>query len=172
MSKPILAHTHSREETQAIGAALATCVHPGQVIALRGDLGAGKTTFVQGLAAGLGIQARVTSPTFILVNEYTTPAGNRLIHIDTYRLGDAIDVAAREADTFGLEETLSNEDAIVAIEWAERVADVLPADHILIEFTHTTDTPDGRGDRALCLTARGVESAAALNRLASILDRD
>ena len=137
MSAPLVVHTSSREETQAAGTALAACVQPGQVIALRGDLGAGKTTFVQGLALGLGVQARVTSPTFILVNEYATSAGDRLVHIDTYRLGDGAAAATLEAATFGLEETLSSDDAIVAIEWAERVASVLPADHILVEFAHT-----------------------------------
>jgi len=169
VSTPLLVHTQSREETQALGAALAVCVRPGQVIALRGDLGAGKTAFVQGLAAGLGVQARVTSPTFILVNEYLTPAGSRLIHVDTYRLGDTVDVASLEAATFGLEETLSSDDAVVAIEWAERVADVLPSDHILVEFTHSTDRADGRGERTLRLSARGPASAAALDRLAIAL---
>lgn len=156
--------TDSAAGTQAVGEALAACLQPGQVLALRGDLGAGKTTFVQGLARGLGVGGRVSSPTFVLVNEYAVGRGAhgahalRLIHIDTYRLG----VRTRgEADAMGLEDLLEDPDAIIAIEWAERVADLLPPDHLLLELRYGVQ-PD---QRLLRLTAFGPRSAAALEQM-------
>lgn len=126
--------TDGAAATRALGAKLARTLAPGQVIALRGDLGAGKTTFVQGLAAGLGYVGPVTSPTFILVNEYPLPARRRLIHIDAYRLGDLADAALAEAATFGLEELFDDSDAIIAVEWSERVAAALPPNYLLVEI--------------------------------------
>lgn len=150
--------TEDAAATQAVGEKLAAALAPGQVIALRGDLGAGKTTFVQGLARGLGVTGRVSSPTFVLVNEYPAAFGMRLIHIDTYRLGaDALD----EADAIGLEELLADPSAIIAIEWAERVAALLPEDHLLLELRYGLD-PD---QRLLRLTAFGPRSAAAVRSL-------
>jgi tRNA threonylcarbamoyladenosine biosynthesis protein TsaE len=95
-------------------------------LALHGDLGSGKTCFVQGLAAALKIARSVTSPTFIIVNEYR---GERpLFHIDLYRLN-----SAGEAAGVGLEEYIEA-DGITAIEWAERAADILPAETVHISF--------------------------------------
>ena len=160
LGKVVELHTQESAATQALGAALATCVQPGQVIALTGDLGAGKTTFVQGLAAGLGFTGQVTSPTFVLVNEYLLPNRRRLIHIDAYRLDPGADAALTEAATFGLEDLFDNDDAIVAIEWSERVAAALPADHLLVELQATdADT------RVIRICAFGAQSAAALARL-------
>lgn len=153
--------TDSAAGTQAVGEALAACLQPGQVLALRGDLGAGKTTFVQGLARGLGVAGRVSSPTFVLVNEYAVGHGAhglRLIHIDTYRLGPR---TRGEADAMGLEELFEDPDAIIAIEWAERVADLLPADHLLLELRYGP-APDAR---LLRLTAFGPRSVAALHTM-------
>jgi tRNA threonylcarbamoyladenosine biosynthesis protein TsaE len=147
--------THGRAETQAVGEALAQCIAAGQVIALRGNLGAGKTTFVQGLARGLQVHDRVSSPTFVLVNEYTSAGGVRLLHVDTYRLGTAPGV---EAALFGLEEMLDDGDAIVAIEWADRVTNLLPPDHLLVDLGYG----EIGDDRIVCITARGAVSAAAL----------
>lgn len=152
--------THSPGETHALGVALAHAVQLGQVIALVGDLGAGKTTFVQGLAAGLGVRGRVASPTFMLANEHRTPSGLRLLHIDTYRLGDA----AAEASGFGLEEIVDDATAIVAIEWADRIASLLPADHLRIEFILA---PDDEDVRELRVCASGPTSALALEKLAA-----
>ena len=103
----------------------------GSVTGLLGGNGAGKTTFVQGLARGLGVTGRVSSPTFVLVHEYAAGRGLRLVHVDTYRLGVS---AAGEAEAMGLDELLADPGAVVAIEWAERVAGLLPADHLLIEL--------------------------------------
>jgi tRNA threonylcarbamoyladenosine biosynthesis protein TsaE len=149
--------------TRALGAALAFAVQPGQVIALRGDLGAGKTTFVQGLAAGLGCTGPVTSPTFILVNEHPLPGHRRLVHIDAYRLGDAADAAVAEAATFGFEEILEADDAIIAIEWSERIAGALPPDYLLVELAAT-----GVDARHVRISATGARSSAALARLRQI----
>lgn len=145
--------TEGAAATRALGAALARTLMPGQVIALRGDLGAGKTTFVQGLAEGLGYAGPVTSPTFILVNEYPLPAHRRLIHIDAYRLGDLANAALAEAATFGLEELFDDSDAIIAVEWSERVAAALPPDHLLVEIqAEAGDT------RRIRITATGAGS--------------
>ena len=100
----------------------------GTVLALHGDLGAGKTTFVQWLAAALGVTRPVTSPTFTLVGEYPLPSGGLLVHMDLYRLKPGTDL-----DAIGFDEYLQS-GALVAIEWAERAADALPADTIHLHF--------------------------------------
>ena len=110
--------TNSPEETEALGEMLAGRLEPGTVIAFTGDLGAGKTAFVRGLARGLGITERVTSPTFTLVNEYE---GGRLplFHFDMYRLG-----SADELFDIGWEDYLAR-GGVCAVEWSENVSDAL-----------------------------------------------
>lgn len=106
--------TQSPEETEALGAALASSLRPGQVVAFRGPLGAGKTAFTRGLARGLGVTGPVTSPTYTIVNEYT---GGRmpLFHFDMYRLSS-------EEDLFdiGWEDYLDR-GGLCVVEWSERV---------------------------------------------------
>lgn len=106
--------TNSPEETAALGEAWAQEVAPGWTIALCGDLGAGKTELVKGLARGLGITARVASPTFALVNEH---AGGRvpLFHLDLYRLDTRAQIAAA-----GLDEYFFTPRGVTVVEWAER----------------------------------------------------
>jgi len=106
--------SHSPAETEALGESFCRAVKPGQVIALSGDLGAGKTQFVRGLARGLGVPGRVHSPTFTLVNEY---GGGRLnlFHLDLYRLETAQQILSA-----GIEDYLSP-DGVTVIEWAERL---------------------------------------------------
>ena len=106
--------TYSETETAAAGRELAARVHPGDVVLLTGDLGAGKTAFVRGLAEGLGIDAsEVTSPTFTLIQEYS--GGRlRLYHVDLYRLKPI------EVDDLGLDE-LTSEGGVTAIEWPDRL---------------------------------------------------
>ena len=111
--------TKSAAETQALAAELAAQMPPGTVLCLHGDLGAGKTCFVQGLARALGVRRPVGSPTFTLINEYR--GAKPLAHIDLYRIRGAGD-----AFGLGLEEYLFHYPGIVAIEWAERAADLLP----------------------------------------------
>ena len=110
--------THSPEETEKIGAALAEKMEPGTVIAYRGDLGAGKTAFTRGLARGLGYAEPVTSPTYTIVNEYL---GGRLplFHFDMYRLHSADDLW-----DIGWEDYLDR-GGVCAVEWSENVAEAL-----------------------------------------------
>ena len=111
--------THSESETAAAGRALAATLDAGSLVLLYGDLGAGKTAFVRGLAEGLGVHRdEVSSPTFTLIQEYR---GGRvtLLHADLYRLDDA-----REIEELGLDE--QGEQAVVAIEWAEKLPRVPP----------------------------------------------
>ena len=137
--------TTSSAETFALGKRLGQHLQSGQVIALHGDLGAGKTVLTQGIAVGLGIQARVTSPTFTLVSEYQRANGDLLIHIDCYRLGSPTEEdGTLEATFFGLDEIVERTDAIVIIEWAERVAALLPQDYLDITLRYDTAAPDYR----------------------------
>ena len=121
--------SHSVEETAAFGRSIASTLRRGGVIALCGDLGAGKTHFVKGLAAGLGGDGIVTSPTFTLIHEYT---GGRLplFHFDFYRLEDET-----EALKIGLEEYLDGE-GVCVIEWAEKFPALLPGGTRWFRFTH------------------------------------
>ena len=110
--------THSAEETEALGERLAQTLTGGEVVAYFGELGAGKTAFTRGLARGLGISMRVTSPTYTIVNEYS---GGRLplFHFDMYRLG-----SSDELFDIGWEDYLAR-GGVVAVEWSENVTDAL-----------------------------------------------
>jgi tRNA threonylcarbamoyladenosine biosynthesis protein TsaE len=135
----------SEAETAAAGEALAARVKEGDVILLHGDLGAGKTAFVRGLARGLGASPdAVTSPTFTLVQEYRGRL--TLHHVDLYRL------EPREVDDLGLDE-LASGDAVVAIEWADRWEDAPP------NAWHITLT-DAGGDRRDIQIDKGPHSAS------------
>ncbi len=111
--------SQSEAETERIGAALASRLRPGAWVLLYGDLGSGKTAFVRGMAAGLGIDAgEVSSPTFTLIQEY---AGRlRFYHVDLYRL------AGSEAGDLGLEELGASGSGVVAVEWAEKLPEPVP----------------------------------------------
>lgn len=119
--------TRAPEETEAVARALAAELQPGAVIALHGQLGAGKTCFVRGLAEGLRAEGPVTSPTYTLVQEYAGPIP--LNHIDLYRIR-----APSEALGFGLDEIIEG-GGVTAIEWAERIEALLPPEsiHVCIE---------------------------------------
>ena len=129
--------THSEDETAAVGRELAATLSAGDVLLLYGDLGAGKTAFVRGLAEGLGVERdEVSSPTFTLIQEYR---GGRLplFHVDLYRIDDP-----REFDELGLDEIA--EDGVLAIEWAERLAARLkPSRYVAVRIEH------GDGDSRL-----------------------
>ncbi len=124
--------TASAEETRALAARLASALAPGSVLALHGDLGAGKTTFVQGLAAGLGIVESVTSPTF---NIFTLHRGNghTLVHVDAYRLESGSQLEDLMIDDF------LTSPWWLAVEWPDNVADWLPPQALHLELTHTPD---------------------------------
>lgn len=123
--------TNGPEETEALGAKLASCLRPGDVIAYTGDLGAGKTAFTRGLAAGLACQEPVSSPTYTIVNEYLS-GKMPLFHFDMYRLG-----SSDELFDIGWEDYLAR-GGICAVEWSENVADAME-DAILVHIRRISD---------------------------------
>ena len=138
--------THSPAETEAVGEALAKTLRPGTVLAFRGDLGAGKTAFTRGLGRGLGCTERVTSPTYTIVNEYTS-GRLPLFHFDMYRLRSSEDLF-----DIGWEDYLER-GGVCAVEWSENVADALDgAIWITIEKT---------GDDSRRITIEGGDGHAA-----------
>lgn len=141
-------HSASVEYTHAVGAALGKIVRGGDVLALQGDLGAGKTNFVQGLARGLNITEDVNSPTFILANEYNS-GRLPLYHVDAYRVENA-----DEAEGFGLDDYL-NSDGVTVVEWAERVRAALPRDVLWVELEYVSE--NGRRLHANALGPRAGE---------------
>lgn len=136
--------THSPEETRALGCKLAQVLWGGAVVAFTGDLGAGKTAFVSGMAEGLGIEERVTSPTFTIVNEYE---GGRLplFHFDMYRLG-----SADELFHIGWEDYLAR-DGVCAVEWSENVDEALDGDTVRVDISR------GENDDTRVITIEGVQ---------------
>ena len=121
--------THSPEETQEIGVKIGGQLNPGDVVALIGDLGVGKTCLTQGIARGAGVyqDQTVNSPSYILINEYEGKIP--VYHIDLYRLEQLEDIIA-----LGLEEYLEG-DGICVIEWADRMGELLPENHIQVKIT-------------------------------------
>lgn len=122
----------SENETEAIGAEFASDLPGGTVVAMYGELGSGKTAFVRGMARGMGLECRVNSPTFTIVNEYS---GDReLFHFDMYRLG-----SADELFDIGWEDYLSR-GGVCAVEWSENVEEAFEGDEIRVVFEKTSDT--------------------------------
>jgi tRNA threonylcarbamoyladenosine biosynthesis protein TsaE len=148
--------TTDSEGTQAAAQRLSRLLSGGETIELVSDLGGGKTTFVQGLAAALGYKGAVTSPTFTLSNIYELPDKRELHHYDLYRLG----VGGVLADV--LAEDVGDPHVITIIEWAGVARDQLPADCLRIEFEVTSDT-----GRRLIFTASGPVSEAIVKGLAA-----
>lgn len=136
--------THSAEGTRALGYALAELCEPGDLVVLAGGLGGGKTTFVRGLAAGLGVPETVVSPTFVLAREYHGRLP--LVHADVYRLE-----RTAELDELGLFET---DDAVVAVEWGSAVDASLPAERLEVSLDHP-EAPGSDDDRVVTLVLRG-----------------
>ena len=124
--------THAERETEELGCRLAKSLPGGSVVAMYGDLGAGKTAFFRGMARGLGLDCRVSSPTFTIVNEYL---GEReLIHFDMYRLS-----GADELFDIGWEDYLAR-GAVCAVEWSENVQDAFFGDEIRVTIEKLSDT--------------------------------
>ena len=135
-------YSHSEQETEELGARLAERLPGGAVVAMYGDLGAGKTAFVRGMARGMGLSCRVSSPTFTIVNEYL---GEReLIHFDMYRLS-----GADELFDIGWEDYLSR-GAVCAVEWSENVEDAFVGDELRV-------TIEKLSDRERKITIEGAE---------------
>jgi len=147
--------SQSPEKTRQIGAQLGALLKQGDVICLQGDLGAGKTTFVQGLAKGWGSLDSVSSPTFIIVNEYRGADAKRLFHMDAYRLD-----STPEAEELDLDSMLAQ--GALLIEWPERLQGIIPQDHLWIRFD-----PTGEETRELNFKANG---ARYMDLLAKIQD--
>ena len=124
--------TNSELETEQAGERFAASLPDGVVVAMYGELGSGKTAFVRGMARGMGISMRVSSPTFTIVNEYR---GDReLIHFDMYRLG-----SGEELFDIGWEDYL-NRGSVCAVEWSENVEDAFYGDEIVVRFEKTSPT--------------------------------
>ena len=124
--------SHSEQDTEDLGARLSKQLPGGAVVAMYGDLGAGKTAFVRGMARGMGLNCRVSSPTFTIVNEYL---GEReLIHFDMYRLS-----GADELFDIGWEDYLSR-GAVCAVEWSENVEDAFFGDEVRVTIEKLSDT--------------------------------
>ncbi len=140
--------TASAAETRALGRRIAARLRPGDIVLLHGDLGAGKTTLVQGIGMALGTRERAQSPTFSLVVDTSLPDGITLRHIDLYRL-ESLD----ELEALGFEDLTSDDRAIILIEWPERAVGMLPNAYLLIELN-----PAGPDRRRITLRAVGMGS--------------
>lgn len=130
----------SVEETWALAKTFAASLQPGDVVCLEGELGAGKTTFTQGLAAALGVGGRVTSPTFCIVQEHAGAQGpvKLLVHMDLYRLQGAGDV-----ESIGWEDYLAR-GAVLVVEWPDRAGELVPATAKHIRFEHASANDESR----------------------------
>jgi len=131
--------SRSEAQTRRLGARLGMLLKPGDIICLEGPLGTGKTCFVQGIGQGMGVQEPVTSPSFIIINEYhPPPPAPVLYHIDFFRLKDPVG----EAEGIGIEEYLYGE-GVCVIEWADRVEALIPPERLWISFRYLGDTLRG-----------------------------
>jgi tRNA threonylcarbamoyladenosine biosynthesis protein TsaE len=145
--------SHSAQQTRELGTYLGALLQTGDILCLIGDLGAGKTTLVQGLAAGWGSNDAVSSPTFVLVNVYRRPPDARLYHLDTYRLS-----GAAEAEDLDLDALLENGPLVV--EWADRIHTVLPNDRLWLTMQWAAEE-----QREIAISAQGPHSQALLDAL-------
>ncbi|HVT08400.1 MAG TPA: tRNA (adenosine(37)-N6)-threonylcarbamoyltransferase complex ATPase subunit type 1 TsaE [Polyangia bacterium] len=154
MASALVLSARTAVELQAVAERLGRLLQVGDMLALIGPLGAGKTTFVQGLARGMGVPAdrHVASPTFALVNEH--PGRVPLVHADLYRVADA-----RELEELGLSDVFDR--AAVAIEWLDRFPDAAPADRLEITIAVAPD-----GTRELTFAPHGARATALASGLA------
>jgi tRNA threonylcarbamoyladenosine biosynthesis protein TsaE len=143
------------DETRKVGAALAELLVPGDVVSLTGDLGAGKTAFVQGAARALGVQEPVTSPTFVLVRQYRGDVP--VHHVDVYRLD-----RVQEVLDLGFEDLL-DPSGVVFVEWGDAIDRLLPDEHLRVEITTDDDA------RRLSFAGRGSRWAGRWERLEGVL---
>lgn len=135
------------DDTRSVGEALAPALQPRDAVLLTGELGAGKTTFVQGVAHGLGVEDQVVSPTFTLIKEYSGRL--EVAHVDVYRLDRIQDVM-----DLGLDELGQGEDVLL-VEWGDVVEELLPVERLRVELT--AEDPQGRSDvRRIVMSGRGA----------------
>jgi tRNA threonylcarbamoyladenosine biosynthesis protein TsaE len=144
--------THTEDETIALGDTLGRLLRAGDCVALVGELGAGKTRFVRGVAQGLSIDPRlVNSPTYVIVNEYepaSHSAAAPLVHLDAYRLSHGDDLSSLGWSS------LEDSEAVVIVEWADRIADAIPPGAVWLTIEHTAEL-DGSSGRRLVITGDG-----------------
>jgi len=145
--------SNSASQTRRFGYRLGLLLQPGDVVCLEGDLGTGKTCFVQGIGQALGVQETITSPTFTLINEYCA-ADQRmpLFHVDVYRLTDAAEIGE-----IGLWELLED-DGVCVIEWADQIRDHLPQETLWVSLRHYV----GDNRRGIILEGDGERYEAML----------
>ena len=142
--------SRSAEQTQRVGMRLGALLQPGDLLCLVGDLGAGKTTFVQGLASGWGSLDPVSSPTFVLVNLYRRLDGSQLYHLDAYRLSGPAEAIDLDLDAL-------IEQGSLVIEWADRIDSALPDERLWVTLQHVDEY-----QRDLVFAARGARYQALL----------
>lgn len=147
----MIVRTNSADETVALGEKLGKLLKPGDVLALSGDLGAGKTTLTRGIAQGMGVDADIHSPTFTLIHEHPGPVP--LYHVDLYRLS-----SEQEAEWLGIEDYLYG-DGVTIIEWAEVINSLLPESSLRIRLRMTGDTK------------REIEIETACPRMRELVER-
>lgn len=153
----LLVHTRSAEETRRVAAAVAALVRVGDLLLLAGELGAGKTAFVQGFGQALGVEQRITSPTFTLANRYQ---GRILVHhLDVYRLEQLDEIV-----DLGIDELLDDR-AVTVVEWGDAIAPALPADHLEIRLGFGA----GDDDRSIVIRPTGPRWAGRQAELRAAL---
>lgn len=145
--------SRSPEQTRRIGMRMGALLQPGDLVCLIGDLGAGKTTLMQGIGAGWGSLDQVTSPTFVIINVYRRPDHQQLVHLDAYRLSGAHEAADLDI------EALLGEGPIV-VEWAERILGALPPEHLNVRLTYVDEY-----QRDMLIDACGTRHQAILAAL-------
>jgi tRNA threonylcarbamoyladenosine biosynthesis protein TsaE len=145
--------SRSAEQTRRVGMRIGAMLRQGDLVCLQGDLGAGKTTLVQGLAQGWGSTDAVSSPTFVLVNVYRKPEGALLFHLDTYRIDSTPEAEELDLDTMLAQGPL-------VIEWAERVQAILPGENFWIKLEYMDEE-----QRFMLLTANGKRYESLLLEL-------
>ena len=147
--------SRSPDQTRRIGMRLGELLQPMDIICLNGELGAGKTTLVQGIAKGWGTGDSVTSPTFVLVNNYSRPDGAEMNHLDAYRLENAL-----EAEDLDLERMISAGPLVV--EWSDRIRAALPENRLVISMSWVSDE-----NRRLVFSYNGIRYGNLLDTLKS-----
>ena len=153
--------THSVAETRAVAGALASALRVGDLVVLSGDLGGGKTAFVQGACAELDVVEPVTSPTFAIVQEYSGRV--QVVHIDVYRLEKL-----QELHDIGFDE-LVDSGRITFVEWGDRIAAALPADHVVVDLSVPHGDDVGETERIIAVSWHGPSWNIRSRQLATAL---
>lgn len=151
--------SHGPPQTERVGQRLGELLRPGDLLLLVGTFGVGKTHLAKGVARGLGSDELVTSPSFVLVNEYRAADGMPIYHVDLYRIAEQGELA-----TIGLEELWAG-DGVCLIEWPERAQALVPAEHLAVHLEHLSETK--RRIRLAPHGRRAIEVVAAFKRSAT-----